>query len=57
MSIWQTICDHLYTIIVASSEFSYLVERAVVGLLRIALRLLRKEDISGQVSWTKHCHG
>ncbi|PIK45931.1 putative golgi-specific brefeldin A-resistance guanine nucleotide exchange factor 1 isoform X2 [Apostichopus japonicus] len=29
MSIWQTICDHLYTIIVASSEFSYLVERAV----------------------------
>ncbi|PIK37413.1 putative golgi-specific brefeldin A-resistance guanine nucleotide exchange factor 1 isoform X4 [Apostichopus japonicus] len=49
MSIWQTICDHLYTIIVASSEFSYLVERAVVGLLRIALRLLRKEDISGQV--------
>lgn len=54
MSIWQTICDHLYTIIVASSEFSYLVERAVVGLLRIALRLLRKEDISGQVSWTKH---
>ncbi|KAJ8022774.1 Golgi-specific brefeldin A-resistance guanine nucleotide exchange factor 1 [Holothuria leucospilota] len=49
MSIWQTVCDHLYSIIVATSEFTYLVERAVVGLLRTAIRLLRKEDISGQI--------
>ena len=31
------------------SCFSFLLERTVVGLLRLAVRLLRKEEISGQV--------
>lgn len=29
--------------------FSFLVERAVVGLLRLAIRLIRREDISSQI--------
>ena len=29
--------------------FSFLVERAVVGLLRLAIRLIRRDDISSQI--------
>ncbi|XP_071808203.1 Golgi-specific brefeldin A-resistance guanine nucleotide exchange factor 1-like isoform X2 [Asterias amurensis] len=48
-TLWQGICDHLYSLIVSTSEYSQLVERAVVGLLRLAIRLLRKDDIATQV--------
>ncbi|XP_022089573.1 Golgi-specific brefeldin A-resistance guanine nucleotide exchange factor 1-like [Acanthaster planci] len=48
-TLWQGICDHLYSLIVSQSEYSQLVERAVVGILRLAIRLLRKEDIAAQV--------
>ena len=46
---WQSIRDHLYHLVVNADEHSFLVERAVVGLLRIAIRLLRREDIAPQV--------
>ncbi|NWX48524.1 GBF1 factor, partial [Steatornis caripensis] len=47
--VWQTVRDHLYNLCVHAMEFCFLVERAVVGLLRLAIRLLRREEISAQV--------
>ncbi|XP_075389860.1 Golgi-specific brefeldin A-resistance guanine nucleotide exchange factor 1 isoform X3 [Tenrec ecaudatus] len=47
--VWQTVRDHLYHLCVQAQDFCFLVERAVVGQLRLAIRLLRREDISGQV--------
>ncbi|GAB1302491.1 Golgi-specific brefeldin A-resistance factor 1 [Apodemus speciosus] len=48
--VWQTVRDHLYHLCVQAQDFCFLVERAVVGLLRLAIRLLRREEISGQDS-------
>ncbi|XP_061857825.1 Golgi-specific brefeldin A-resistance guanine nucleotide exchange factor 1 isoform X2 [Colius striatus] len=47
--VWQPVRDHLYQLCVHAAEFCFLVERAVVGLLRLAIRLLRREEISAQV--------
>ncbi|XP_075072738.1 Golgi-specific brefeldin A-resistance guanine nucleotide exchange factor 1 isoform X8 [Mixophyes fleayi] len=47
--VWQVVRDHLYHLCAHAIEFCFLVERAVVGLLRLAIRLLRREDISAQV--------
>ncbi|XP_069741695.1 Golgi-specific brefeldin A-resistance guanine nucleotide exchange factor 1 isoform X1 [Narcine bancroftii] len=47
--VWQTVRDHLYHLTVHAVEQCFLVERAVVGLLRLAIRLLRREEISSQV--------
>lgn len=47
--VWQAVRDHLYNLIVNATEHTFLVERAVVGLLRIAIRLLRREEIASQV--------
>ncbi|XP_044272751.1 Golgi-specific brefeldin A-resistance guanine nucleotide exchange factor 1 [Tribolium madens] len=48
MTIWQTVRDHIYTLVMNSSVFDYqfLLERSVIGLLRIANRLMRNEDMS-----------
>ncbi|XP_077585431.1 Golgi-specific brefeldin A-resistance guanine nucleotide exchange factor 1 isoform X3 [Stigmatopora nigra] len=47
--VWQTVRDHLCHLCVHASESCFLVERGVVGLIRLAIRLLRREDISSQV--------
>ncbi|KAM3913689.1 Golgi-specific brefeldin A-resistance guanine nucleotide exchange factor 1 isoform 5-T5 [Leptodactylus fuscus] len=47
--VWQVVRDHLYHLCAHAVEYCFLVERAVVGLLRLAIRLLRREDISAQV--------
>ncbi|XP_050390841.2 Golgi-specific brefeldin A-resistance guanine nucleotide exchange factor 1 isoform X2 [Patella vulgata] len=47
--IWQAVRDHLWNIIVNANEHSFLVERAVVGLLRLAIRLLRREEVASEV--------
>ncbi|XP_054838203.1 Golgi-specific brefeldin A-resistance guanine nucleotide exchange factor 1 isoform X2 [Eublepharis macularius] len=47
--VWQAVRDHLYHLCVNAVEYCFLVERAVVGLLRLAIRLLRREEISAQV--------
>uniref|UniRef100_A0A8C7P547 Golgi-specific brefeldin A-resistance guanine nucleotide exchange factor 1 n=1 Tax=Oncorhynchus mykiss TaxID=8022 RepID=A0A8C7P547_ONCMY len=47
--VWQTVRDHLCHLCVQATESCFLVERAVVGLIRLAIRLLRREDISSQV--------
>uniref|UniRef100_A0A8C6NIH7 Golgi brefeldin A resistant guanine nucleotide exchange factor 1 n=1 Tax=Nothobranchius furzeri TaxID=105023 RepID=A0A8C6NIH7_NOTFU len=49
LCVWQTVRDHLYHLCVHAAESCFLVERAVVGLLRLAIRLLRREDVSSQV--------
>ncbi|XP_044276109.1 Golgi-specific brefeldin A-resistance guanine nucleotide exchange factor 1 isoform X3 [Varanus komodoensis] len=47
--VWQAVRVHLYHLCVDAVEYGFLVERAVVGLLRLAIRLLRREEISAQV--------
>ncbi|KAM4636752.1 Golgi-specific brefeldin A-resistance guanine nucleotide exchange factor 1 isoform 3-T3 [Discoglossus pictus] len=47
--VWQAVRDHLYHLCAHAVDFCFLVERAVVGLMRLAIRLLRREDISSQV--------
>lgn len=48
MTIWQKVRDHLYTLVMNASVFDYqfLLERSVIGLLRIAIRLMRNEEMS-----------
>ncbi|KAL1494184.1 hypothetical protein ABEB36_009823 [Hypothenemus hampei] len=47
ISIWQPVRDHIYTLVTNASVFDYqfLLERSVIGLLRIAIRLMRNEDM------------
>ncbi|VDI44231.1 golgi-specific brefeldin A-resistance guanine nucleotide exchange factor 1 [Mytilus galloprovincialis] len=47
--VWQGVRDHIYNLVVNASEHTFLVERAVVGLLRLAIRLLRREEVAPQV--------
>ncbi|XP_057309577.1 Golgi-specific brefeldin A-resistance guanine nucleotide exchange factor 1-like [Hydractinia symbiolongicarpus] len=47
--LWQSLQDHLSNIIISAPKYSFLVERAVVGLLRLCIRLIRRDDISAQV--------
>ncbi|KAL4239944.1 G-box binding factor [Mactra antiquata] len=47
--IWQSVREHIYSLIVNATEHTFMVERAVVGLLRISIRLLRREEIAPQV--------
>lgn len=51
-SIWQNVRDHIYTLLMgaAACDHHFLVERSVVGLLRLAIRLMRREDMSPVVS-------
>ncbi|XP_054719595.1 Golgi-specific brefeldin A-resistance guanine nucleotide exchange factor 1-like [Uloborus diversus] len=51
MSIWTIIRDHLLNLVMASaaSDHNFLLERSVVGILRIAIRLIRKEEMIPQV--------
>lgn len=46
--IWQSVQNHIYGLMMgaAACEYSFLLERAVVGLLRLAIRLMRREDMS-----------
>ncbi|CAF0877301.1 unnamed protein product [Brachionus calyciflorus] len=47
--IWSTVRNHFYSIILNSSEYSFFLERTIVGLLRISARLLRREELSNEV--------
>ena len=49
---WQNLRDHFYNLIVNATENTFLVERAVVGLLRLSIRLLRREEIAPQVRYS-----
>ncbi|GLH14697.1 Golgi-specific brefeldin A-resistance guanine nucleotide exchange factor 1 [Gryllus bimaculatus] len=47
-AVWQGVRDHIYGLMMgaAAGEYCFLLERAVVGLLRLAIRLMRREDMS-----------
>ena len=50
---WEPVKEHLYGLILAGAsgnDMPYLLERSVVGILRVALRLMRKEDLCPVVS-------
>ncbi|XP_050501190.1 Golgi-specific brefeldin A-resistance guanine nucleotide exchange factor 1 [Diabrotica virgifera virgifera] len=48
MTVWQNVRDHIYTLVMNASvfDFQFLLERSVIGLLRIAIRLMRNEEMS-----------
>ena len=48
--IWQNVRDHLSSLIVNSTDHTFLAERAVTGLLRLSIRLLCREEIASQVA-------
>ncbi|EDV25608.1 uncharacterized protein TRIADDRAFT_24514 [Trichoplax adhaerens] len=43
-SIWKGVREHL-TNLILSSQYNFLTERAVVGMLRLGMRLLRREEM------------
>ncbi|XP_077538391.1 sec7 domain-containing protein garz [Haemaphysalis longicornis] len=49
--IWPAVRDHLYTLVMgaSASDYRFLLERAVVGILRLAIRLIRREEMTSQV--------
>ncbi|CAF3532835.1 unnamed protein product [Rotaria sp. Silwood1] len=46
---WSTVRHQFYLILVNANEKSFLVERTCVGLLRIAARLLRREELASEI--------
>lgn len=48
-SVWPMVRNHFYNIIIHSTEYSFFVERTVIGLLRITARLLRREELANEV--------
>jgi brefeldin A-resistance guanine nucleotide exchange factor 1 len=47
---WSTVRNQFYSILVNANEKSFFVERACIGLLRIAARLLRREELASEVN-------
>lgn len=47
--IWSTVRNHFYNIIVNSSDYTFFLERTIVGLMRISARLLRREELANEV--------
>lgn len=47
--IWLNVRNHFYNIICNSNDYTFFLERTVVGLLRISARLLRREELSKEV--------
>ncbi|CAF2709471.1 unnamed protein product [Rotaria sp. Silwood2] len=46
---WPTVRHQFYSILVNANEKSFFVERTCVGLLRIAARLLRREELASEI--------
>lgn len=44
---WSSVKEHIYTLLMgaAACDHHFLVERSVVGLLRLAIRLMHKEEM------------
>jgi len=49
---WSSVRHQFYSILVHANEKSFFIERTCVGLLRIAARLLRREELASEVSKT-----
>lgn len=52
-SVWSNVRDYIYSLLMgaAACEHPFLMERCVVGLLRLAIRLMRREEMSPAVSF------
>lgn len=50
-TIWEPVKQHLYNLMTGAAEHNhmFLLERSVVGLMRLASRLMRREEISSMV--------
>jgi brefeldin A-resistance guanine nucleotide exchange factor 1 len=50
-TLWEAVKQHLYNLITGAIEHNhmFLLERTVVGLMRLASRLMRREEISSMV--------
>ncbi|CAF2138284.1 unnamed protein product [Rotaria magnacalcarata] len=46
---WPTVRNQFYSILVNANEKSFFVERTCVGLLRIAARLLRRDELASEI--------
>ncbi len=53
-SFWPTVRHQFYSILINANEKSFFVERACIGLLRIAARLLRREELASEVFEFSH---
>ncbi|KAG8226667.1 hypothetical protein J437_LFUL005754 [Ladona fulva] len=55
-SIWKEVCDHIYCLLMAASvgNCCFMLERSVVGLLRLAKVLMRVEDMRPLVLQSLH---
>lgn len=49
-SFWTTVRNQFYTILVNATEKTFFVERTCIGILRIASRLLRREELVSEVN-------
>lgn len=52
-TIWEAVKQHLYNLMIGAVEHNhmFLLERSVVGLMRLASRLMRREEISSMVNF------
>lgn len=52
-TLWDAVKQHLYNLITGAIEHNhmFLLERTVVGLMRLASRLMRREEISSMVKY------
>lgn len=52
-TIWEAVKQHLYNLITGAIENNhlFLLERTIVGLMRLASRLMRREEISSMVNY------
>ena len=49
MTFWPTIRHYFYSILVNANEKTFFIERTCIGLLRIAGRFLRREELASEV--------
>ncbi|PAA90976.1 hypothetical protein BOX15_Mlig021028g3, partial [Macrostomum lignano] len=47
--LWSSVRSYFYNVLIGSTESSFLLERSIVGLIRLGHRLLHREDMSAQV--------
>lgn len=52
-TLWEGVKQHIYNLITGAIEHNhmFLLERTVVGLMRLASRLMRREEISSMVNF------
>lgn len=47
--IWSLVRNHFYNIVINACDYSFFLQRAVIGLLRVSARLLRREELASEV--------